>query len=400
MRARCPSCLFCFFLLSDHPPRQFVVSAPPGPGSEPLSYAAVCGVVQPLSGDGPWIHVAQTPPPPAHPPRAPSEEAAAAQTESAMTPLAVAPPPMATAAGAAAQSGANDAQQWRLLDAYNNVACVGHCHPRVASAVACALRTSVNANLRYLHAPSISLAERLLASCNDRWGAQGADGGGDGGSGGGGGGGGDDDARLLRAPPLDTVFFVNSGSEANDLAWRVACAHRAAEREKKSGSVGGSGSGSGGGDSLAQPPLRCGGLCTEWAYHGITAATIAFSPETAAAGRAPPPAHVERWAVLSRNDDESRGDNDDAFASSLASFDAAVARLQRGGHSLAATLLDGVLTSDGVADLPGHYVRSVVARTRAAGGLYVADEVQAVRAQRWAERRSLLHLSMGHFSWF
>ncbi len=76
----------------------------------------------------------------------------------------------------------------RYLDAYNNVPCVGHAHPRVTEAIARASRR-LNTNLRYLHEGAIELAERLSAT---------------------------------MPPGLDTVFFVNSGSEANDLAWRLA----------------------------------------------------------------------------------------------------------------------------------------------------------------------------------
>ena len=83
-----------------------------------------------------------------------------------------------------------DADGRRLLDAYNNVPVVGHCHPRVTEAVVRQTRT-LNTHARYLYEPLIELAERLIAAMPD-------------GSG------------------LDTVVVVNSGSEANDLAWRIA----------------------------------------------------------------------------------------------------------------------------------------------------------------------------------
>ena len=76
----------------------------------------------------------------------------------------------------------------RYLDAYNNVPVVGHGHPRVTEAIARQARR-LNTNLRYLHDDAIRLAERLIAT---------------------------------MPPGLDTVFYVNSGSEANDLAWRLA----------------------------------------------------------------------------------------------------------------------------------------------------------------------------------
>jgi 4-aminobutyrate aminotransferase-like enzyme/Ser/Thr protein kinase RdoA (MazF antagonist) len=195
----------------------------------------------------------------------------------------------------------------RLLDAYNNVPCVGHAHPRVAAAVARASR-QVSTNLRYLHPTAIDLAERLVASMP---------------------------VGLSR--PLDTVMFVNSGSEANDLAWRLACLVS-------------------GGD---------GGLCTEHAYHGITTVLAPLSPETVDDHRLP--TWVERW----RPPDAVRG-----LDLAPGAFDAAVDRLRERGHRPAMTILDGVLQSDGVLLLEPAYVHHVVRRTHDAGALFVADEVQ------------------------
>ncbi|HEX9031744.1 MAG TPA: aminotransferase class III-fold pyridoxal phosphate-dependent enzyme, partial [Streptosporangiaceae bacterium] len=103
----------------------------------------------------------------------------------ALEPLSYAEPiEMASASGV----WMTDTSGRRYLDMYNNVPCVGHAHPRVTAAVARQWRV-LNTNLRYLHASAIELAERLVATC---------------------------------PPGLDTVLFVNSGSEANDVAWRIA----------------------------------------------------------------------------------------------------------------------------------------------------------------------------------
>lgn len=191
----------------------------------------------------------------------------------------------------------------RLLDMYNNVPCVGHAHPRVTEAIARQGRV-LNTNLRYLHGAAVELAERLVGYC---------------------------------PAGLDTVVFVNSGSEANDLAWRMATA------------VSG----------------QRGGLCTSFAYHGVTEAIAALSPETWPAGHRP--AHVERWAPP----DPRRGRHlgPDGFV-------AAIDRLVGRGLGLAAAILDGVLQSDGVLDPPADYVRELVELTHAAGGCWIADEVQ------------------------
>jgi 4-aminobutyrate aminotransferase-like enzyme len=163
---------------------------------------------------------------------------------------------------------------------------------------------ALNTNLRYLHHAAIELAERLVAT-------------GDG--------------------SLDTVLFVNSGSEANDLAWRLA--------EHHSG--------------------HSGGLCTANAYHGITAATAQLSPETLPADGYPP--HVERWIPP----DTYRGTH-----TSSAEFSSALGRLTDKGVELAATIFDAILLSDGVYDIEPAYARELLDLTHAAGGLWIADEVQ------------------------
>jgi 4-aminobutyrate aminotransferase-like enzyme len=121
-------------------------------------------------------------------------------------------------------------------------------------------------------------------------------------------------------------MLVNSGSEANDIAWRIATAVTG----------------------------RPGALVTEHAYHGVTAAIADLSPEEWPDGyRAPNVARIPpRW--------------------SDADLDRALADVELG-----VTFLDGALTSDGI-DVPSpDRVAELVRRTHAAGGLYVADEVQA-----------------------
>ena len=191
----------------------------------------------------------------------------------------------------------------RYLDAYNNVPVVGHAHPRVTQAIIDQART-LNTNMRYLHPTVVELAERLIATTPEE---------------------------------LDTVMFVNTGSGANDLAWRIA--------------------------TIASG--NRGGICTEWAYHGVTEAISAVSPESWP--NATKPAHIETFPPP----DAYRGTNLGAEA-----FAAAVARLHAGGHRLAATYVDGVLISDGVIDLDPTYVQDLVRQTHEAGGYWVADEVQ------------------------
>jgi 4-aminobutyrate aminotransferase-like enzyme len=140
--------------------------------------------------------------------------------------------------------------------------------------------------------------------------------------------------RLLASMPpaalLDTVMFVNSGSEANDIAWRIA-----------SGVTG------------------CdGAIVTQHAYHGVTAAIAALSPEEWPEGFAAP--NVARIPVAGGGE---------AVA-------AAAARLSEAGHGLAATFIDAGLTSDGIHPLTHEQLAAIARATRQAGGLFVADEVQ------------------------
>jgi 4-aminobutyrate aminotransferase-like enzyme/Ser/Thr protein kinase RdoA (MazF antagonist) len=186
-----------------------------------------------------------------------------------------------------------DADGRRLLDAYNNVPVVGHCHPRVTEAVVRQTR-ALNTHSRYLYEPLVELAERLLAT-------------------------------MPPGAGLDTVMLVNSGSEANDVAWRIAA-----------GATG-----------------RGGALVTHHAYHGVTAATADLSPEEWPTGYEA--AHVARIPA----------DWSDADVA------AAVAR-----RPLAATFLDAGLTSDGIVPPAPERAQALARATREAGGLFVADEVQ------------------------
>ena len=186
----------------------------------------------------------------------------------------------------------------RYLDAYNNVPVLGHSHPAVVRAVSAQL-AALNTNSRYLQDAPVELAERLLATVPERF---------------------------------DRVLFVNSGSEANDLAWRIA-------RHATGAS---------------------GGIATEWAYHGVTDATYAFSPESWRG--AEPPAHM-RLVSPPPADPSVVVD--------------AVRSLVAAGLGVAAMLLDGSFTSDGVLGPAHEWTRAAAAAVHAAGGLYVADEVQS-----------------------
>ncbi|HET7520603.1 MAG TPA: aminotransferase class III-fold pyridoxal phosphate-dependent enzyme, partial [Candidatus Limnocylindria bacterium] len=205
-----------------------------------------------------------------------------------------------------------DADGRAYLDAYNNVPVVGHAHQRVADAIG-RQQAALNTNTRYLHSAIVELSERLVASMPDG---------------------------------LDTVMFVNSGSEANDLAWRLATIAT-------------------GGDA---------GLVAEWAYHGLTAAIADFSPSEWPRGQQPP--GVETFPAP----DTYRGryaEAQDPAAVARHEMRASVARLTERGRRPAALFIDGMWTSSGIFAPAAETVAALIGEARDAGALYVADEVQA-----------------------
>ena len=199
------------------------------------------------------------------------------------------------------------------LDAVNNVAVLGHGHLGVADAVGRQLRR-LNTNSRFHYAAVVEFSERLAA---------------------------------LLPEPLDTVFLVNSGSEAADLALRIALAttgHR---------------------DVVAVAE----------AYHGWTYATDAVSTSTAdnpdAVGTRP------AWVHTLDAPNTYRGRYRGAEAARYA--EDAVARidaLAAAGQPPAAFIAEPVYGNAGGLVLPEGYLASVYEAVRRHGGLAIADEVQ------------------------
>jgi 4-aminobutyrate aminotransferase-like enzyme len=197
-----------------------------------------------------------------------------------------------------------DAAGHRYLDGYNNVASVGHCHPHVVEAMA-RQASILNTHTRYLHETVLDYAERLLATLPSE---------------------------------IGHVMFTCTGSEANDLALRVArtCA-------------GGTGF-----------------IVTANAYHGVTSALTELSPSLGLP--LPEGSHVR--LVPAPGPDQNAGE---IFARHVSD---ALDDMKRCGIRPAALLVDTIFSSDGVfADPPG-FLRPAVEAARAAGALFIADEVQ------------------------
>ncbi len=203
-----------------------------------------------------------------------------------------------------------DADGKKYLDMYNNVAHVGHCHPCVVDAI-CKQASVLNTHTRYLHENVLDYAERLTDKLPD---------------------------------DLDTAMFCCTGSEANELALRIARAI-----------TGGTGI-----------------VVTESSYHGNSQATFEISTHSIAADDLPD--HV----VTVPSPDTYRGVHrgEDAGAQYSAYVNAAVELLRSRGIKPAALVIDTIVSSGGVVSPPHGYLSSVAKIIRGAGGLFVADEVQ------------------------
>ena len=200
-----------------------------------------------------------------------------------------------------------DPQGNAYLDCYNNVASVGHCHPRVVQAMS-AQAATLATHTRYLHDGILAYATRLLA---------------------------------LMPPDLSNVMFTCTGSEANDLALRIA---RAA--------TGGTGV-----------------IVTDNAYHGVTLATAEMSMSIGPAV-APGPTVFPVPAPSTENYPNGIAEG---FAQAVTE---ACNRMEEQGIKPALLIVDTIFSSDGVYPDPAGFLAPAVAAIRAKGGLFLADEVQ------------------------
>ncbi|HTP70537.1 MAG TPA: aminotransferase class III-fold pyridoxal phosphate-dependent enzyme [Dongiaceae bacterium] len=202
-----------------------------------------------------------------------------------------------------------------FLDVYNNVPLVGHSHPRVAAAIQEQVAL-LNTNTRYLHDNIHRYAERLTA---------------------------------LLPPPLRVCYFLNSGSEANELALRLARAYTRREDV----------------------------IVLEHAYHGHTSTLIDISPYKfngpGGSGRKP-------WVHVAPIADDYRGlyrRGEPAVGKKYAHEVAAILELVRTeGRSVAAFIAETLPSVAGQIVFPPDYLREVYSHVRAAGTVCIADEVQ------------------------
>ncbi|MFC3614089.1 aminotransferase class III-fold pyridoxal phosphate-dependent enzyme [Lutimaribacter marinistellae] len=201
------------------------------------------------------------------------------------------------------------------LDAYNNVPHVGHAHPRIQAVAADQLKR-MNSNTRYLHPAQVAFAEKILSKLPDH---------------------------------LEVCYFVNSGTEANELALRLARAHTGAK----------------------------GMVTPDHGYHGNTTGVIDIS---AYKFNAPGGVGQSDWVELVEVADDYRGSfgrDDPERAQKFADLvDPAISALKSKGHGVAGFIAETFPSVGGQIIPPKGYLPAVYEKIRAAGGICIADEVQ------------------------
>lgn len=209
-----------------------------------------------------------------------------------------------------------DAQGSAYLDVYNNVPVLGHGHPAVVEAVS-AQMSMLNTHTRYLDRRIHQYSERLLESI---------------------------------ALPEGRLVFTCSGSEANDLAIRLA--------QRCTG--------------------KTGVIVSEAAYHGNTHLVTQVSPASYKAGGVPDWVEVLNMEALLLADSDSCPDEvvKPLLLQMEQQLEQAITRLNERGYGCAALLADSVFSSDGVVTHPEQFLAPLVRRVQQQGGWWIADEVQ------------------------
>lgn len=214
-----------------------------------------------------------------------------------------------------------DADGRQYVDLYNNVPCVGHAHPAVTEAVAGQMAT-LNVHSRYINDAAIAFAERFTA---------------------------------LHAPGIDSVVFSCSGTEANEVAIRMA---RIATGHE-------------------------GIICSNGAYHGNSTLLTTLThvgrarPETETIRAFPFP---DMYRPLQPGLDETQ--LCEAYLSALGNK---ITQLRNSPTGFAALIVCPIFANEGLPDVPADFMAKCRDLVDAAGGLVIVDEIQAGygRTGRW-----------------
>lgn len=203
-----------------------------------------------------------------------------------------------------------DADGNKYLDMYNNVAGVGHCHPAVINAVTEQMKL-LNTHTRYLHERIIDYSEAILST---------------------------------MPKEIDKIMYMCTGSEANDLALRVAQEY-----------TGGTGI-----------------LITQEAYHGTSALTSGCSP---ALGSGQP--LLPNVRLLPAPDYFRHGGSAEEFTNWYAhEMQQKIDELNSAGFKFSCFLADSIFSSDGVHPNPKGFLKATIDVVHKNGGVFIADEVQ------------------------
>lgn len=201
----------------------------------------------------------------------------------------------------------------RYVDMYNNVPCVGHANPHVVEAMA-RQQGTLNVHSRYLHPGIVTFAERLTA---------------------------------LHGPAISSVVFSCSGSEAMEVALSMA---RTATGKR-------------------------GIVATNATYHGNTEAVLALTRASSAPDEYPEIRTIpfpETFRPLARGLTEA--ELSDVY---LDRVEQAIESLAHSSPGLVAVVFCSIFANEGLPDLPAGFMSRAAEMVRAAGGLVIADEVQA-----------------------
>ena len=214
-----------------------------------------------------------------------------------------------------------DPEGRRYVDMYNNVPCVGHANSHVAEAMA-RQQSTLNVHSRYLHEGIVAFAERLTA---------------------------------LHGPEIESVIFSCSGTEANEVALRMA----------------------------RMATGKSGIVCTNATYHGNSEAVgkmtrIGTGQNAVGDVRAIPFPEMLRPLVPGAREDELR----EAYLDRLRQ---AIRGLEEDGTGFAGLIVCSIFANEGLPDVPSGFMARAAEIVREAGGLVIADEVQAgyCRSGQW-----------------
>jgi 4-aminobutyrate aminotransferase-like enzyme len=213
----------------------------------------------------------------------------------------------------------------RYLDLVNNVCHVGHCHPHVVAAAQVQM-AELNTNTRYLHDNLAEYALRLTGTFPD---------------------------------PLDVCFLTNSGTEANDLALRLARTHTGSKEI----------------------------IVLDHAYHGHSPSLIEISPyKCEGPGGEGLAEHARKVSMPDAYRGPHRGP--DAGSGYADEVRTAIAEIERAGRKLGAFMAESLIGCGGQIIPARGFLAGAAEAVRAAGGVFIADEVQVgfgrVGSHMWA----------------